>query len=482
MINYKNAFLLLLLLCTHYIFGQTKTSINVTSYGANGKDQLDDTKAFQKSIDELANKNGGTLLVPKGVYYISHLTFFGQKYSNISIIGDNAIIFQIVPKQRKAIREGLFRTFAQRYAADGCFVFDAQVSNQKDDRYSIKNIYMSGLSFKSNVKKNGFDELLHQVSAHGVSNFTIENCNFIGFYGDGVAINAGTDFNTNSYAYNKEVKIKNCTFDGVNKNNRQGISIYYCDNFIIENCNFKNITRSDMPGAIDIEPDRDFLVSRNGSIKNCNFDNIGGIAAITIILQPSTDLNAFSNKNYIVENCNFKNVNSSLAIIGNDTFKSFSNKENIVVFRNSKVMTSFSAVDFRKAYGVLVDHVDFTNIYNTGNNVVTEGGATNITFQNCTFDSIKNKNGLGFHGETKSINFINNIFKNFTATGITINNINGVGEFGNNKFLSTQYKDSLPLITQYYSSKKQISKMKFYNNINEQNFNPLDINFFYKPN
>ena len=462
-------------------WAQTSININVSQFGANGNDKKDDTQSFHTSIDYLANKGGGTLSIPKGNYYISHLKFFGKKYSNITIKGDKAVINQITPKNRKTVHNGLYKTFSERYAADGCFVFDAQVSNQKDDTNSIKNINISGLNFQSDVKNKGFDELLHQLSAHGVSNFVVENCSFTGFFGDGIAINAGTDLAIYSYAYNKNVEIRNCSFDGVNKDNRQGISIYYCDGFLIENSSFKNITRKNMPGAIDIEPDRDFLVSRNGTIRNCSFDNIGGIAAVNIVMFPSTVSNQFSNKNYVIENCTFNNVNSAVGVIGNNSFKTFNSEEDYVTFRNSKVTNSFSALDIRKGYGVLIDNVDFTNIYTTTNNLVTDGGATDITFKNCTFDTIKNRNGFGFHGQTKSINFIGNTFQNFAIHAITINDINGVGEISNNKFLSTNYKGGFPLVTQYYIKKSVIKNMKILNNTSQQNFNNLDINYFYKP-
>ena len=115
-----------------------------------------------------------------------------------------------------------------------------------------RNITIKGLTFNSHVEKVGFDELSHQISAHGVSNFNVENCNFIGFLGDGIAINAATDYSINRDAYNKDITITNCHFDGINKDNRQGISIYYADGFLIENCSFKNTTREDMPGALDL--------------------------------------------------------------------------------------------------------------------------------------------------------------------------------------------------------------------------------------
>lgn len=458
------------------------TVITVYSYGAIGSDTNDDTNALQKSVDYLASKNGGTLIIPKGTYYVSHLYFLSKKYSNITIKGDDAIILQTIPNTRKSMVNGQFKTFANRLGADGCFLFDAQVSDQKNDANSIKNIKISGLTFKSDVEKYGFDELLHQISAHGVSNFVIDNCKFIGFFGDAIAINGGTDFTKNRNAYNKDIKIKNCSFDGVNKDNRQGISIYYADGFVIDNCHFKNITRDGMPGAIDIESDSPTNVSRNGIISNCTFQNIGGISAIVINLRESTKENDYSYTNFSINNCSFLNVGCSVAVLGNDSFTNYtSSPKKVVSFTNSKVENAYCSVDLRKAYGMLIENVNFSKITNKGNNVVTEGGAKDITFKNCIFDDVLNPNGLGFYGNTSQINFIGTIFKNFTNNGITINSLNGVGEFSNNQFLSTKTKGGLPLVTQYFKSKKQIENAKFIGNKSQQNFAPLDINLFYKP-
>ncbi|MDQ1141131.1 glycosyl hydrolase family 28-related protein [Pedobacter agri] len=459
---------------------QVKATINIKDFGSKGDGKKDNTTDFQNAIDFLASKKGGNLIIPKGIYKISHLKFFGNKYSNINIVGDGAIINQILPKNRIAVRGATFKTYAKRYAADGCFVFDALVSNQKDDQNSIVNIKLRGLKFVTNVVENGFDELLHQISAHGVSNFTVENCSFTGFLGDGIAINSATDFTTYTYAYNKNVKITNCKFDGINKDNRQGISIYYCDGFVIDTCSFKNITRPDMPGAIDIEPDRDFLVTRNGLIRKCTFENIGGLGAICIIVEKSTQKNAFSNRNYIIDECVFNNVNTSLCIIGNETYDNFSSGEKIVTFRNSTVKNASSPVDLRSAYGIHVLKVSFENMFDKIKNIVTDIGATNITFEECKFKKVANPNGLGFHGNTSGINFINNEFEDFAIHAITINSIKGVGKIIDNKFLSTAYKNGLPLVTQNYSNDTEISRIVIKNNLSYENFDKLDITHFFK--
>ena len=451
------------------LFCQINT-LSVINFGAISNDNRDDTAAFQKCVDALSKNKGGTMIIPKGIYHISHLKFFGKKYSDISIEGNDSRIIQIFPKKRISVHGGLWKTFAERNSADGCFVFDAQVSNQKDDSLCIKNISIKNLNFYSFVDKVGFDELSHQISAHGVSNFTAENCNFIGFLGDGIAINAGTDMQNFINAYNKNVTIKNCNFDGINKDNRQGISIYYCDGFLIENCNFKNITRNDMPGAIDIEPNLDSQVSKNGTIKNCNFENIGGIAAITIHQKKPTPENLFSSIGYKVDSCNFKDINSPFAIIGNETFLNYQEEKYNIIFSNSKVENANTVADIRKAYGVLFENIKFSKIITTTNNTVTEGGATLITFKNCVFSEVNNNYGLGFTGKTKKINFENCNFSECKAHAITINDPNGVGYIIGNKFISSSHPNSFPIVTSFEANASNLLHSKITDNISQGNF------------
>lgn len=466
------------LLVPSYLFS---LSVNVKDYGAKGNGKADDTNSFQTAVDFLKNNGGGTLRIPAGNYPISFLKFFGKEYSNISIIGENANILQRIIESRKSVENDRFKTFSQRHAADGCFVFEAQVSEQKDDTNSIKNIKLSGLNFISDVEKQGFDELLHQISAHGVSNFTIENCSFTGFLGDGIAINGGTDFSQFHDAYNKNVVIRNCTFNGVNKNNRQGISIYYSDGFTIDHCDFKNITRDDMPGAIDIEADREMNVSRNGIISNCTFENIGGMGAICIVQRKSTNENKFSHTGYIIEDCNFKNVNVPLAVIGNDSFSEVLSDQFNITMRDCTAENVKSVADLRKAYGVLFENIVFSNITSLIHNVVTDGGATNIRFNNCTFRNARNPNGLGFHGNTKNIGFVGCQFVRFTINAITINSPEGIGEISNNNFISTSYPQGFPIVTSKVLKTMNLTQMKIHNNVSTGNFRAQNtIDFFKK--
>lgn len=437
--------MLTILFISNLIFGYLQaatatTVLNVHQYGAVANDGKDDTAAFQKAVDKLASLHGGKLEIPAGEYCISHVKFFGKRYSNIEISGSKAIIRQTTPNLRKSVHNGIFKTYAERYSADGCFVFDAQVSNQKDDSQSIKNIAISGLTFISDVEKKGFDELSHQISAHGVSNFSVSDCRFIGFLGDGIAINGGTDFRFFQDAYNKDVVIKNCAFDGVNNDNRQGISIYYSDGFLIDNCTFKNTTRKDMPGAIDIEPDRDNNVVKNGIILNCKFENIGGLGAVTIRTKTPSALNQYSQKNFEVSNCDFRSVVAPVAIIGTEDYTKISPNIINVRIKNLTVDNSQNVIKIIHAYGVYIEDSSFKNIFNEDAAPITEGESNNIIFKNCTFQNIAHPKGLYFGANTKNISVVESVFTDFAKDAITFEYSKGIGTITNNSFVSNRSK------------------------------------------
>ena len=469
---------LFVILLFYSFCGYNAETLNVTNFGANGKDSKDDTAAFQKCIDRLSFIGGGTMYIPKGTYYISHLKFFGRQYSNITIQGNSSVIKQLLPEKRTQTKDGKWNTFAERKAADGIFVFDAQVSYQQNDNLSIKNTCIKNLTFSSDVAVNKFDELSHQISAHGVSNFIVENCSFIGFLGDGISINASTDYIKYRNAYNKDIKIINSHFDGINRDNRQAISIYYADNFLIDGCTFRNTTRSDMPGAIDIEPNDDLQVVRNGIIRNCSFENIGGLGAICFVLQKSTQKNAFSNKSFTIENCRFKKVVSPLTVIGNDDYIGY-NGGNTITFSNSEVLDTQVAASLISAYGVKFWKIRYTNITSENLNVVPEKGATDVSFEDCYFNKVTNISGLGFVGNTSQISFLRCTFENFTANAITINSPSGISRITENRFLSTAYPGGKPIVTSFFSRKSRISAVVAHNE-SFGNFSPADLSVFRK--
>ena len=386
----------------------------------------DDADKFQEAVDFLASINGGTLFVPKGRYAISNVDFLGKKYSNITIEGHEAEIITLHPTSR-IIREGYPQpTLARNNAADGCFFFNAQVSNQTDDSESIKNVTISGITFISDVVSLGFDELSHQISAHGVSNFRVENCNFIGFLSDGIAVNRGDGIYAN--AYNKNFECVNCYFDGINKDNRNPISIYYCDGYVVDRCVIKNSTRSDMPGGIDTEADSVDSISRNGVISNCSFDNIGGLAAV-VIVQNTFNPNSISFTNYTISNCVINNCSSPLYVGGhNENYLSAKPTDFVIFEKNTVQNCNILGVSSNSA-GILYRNNYFSDI---PNGIVTNG-CNRMRFIDNKFRNIGNEEGIVFFNENKDIDFIGNTFTGMQRI-FTMNVGKSIGKIIDNDF------------------------------------------------
>lgn len=400
--------------------------INIEWFNTAKDGVTDDAEKFQEAVDYLASIGGGILFIPKGKYAISHVDFLGKKYSNIKIEGHEAEIITLYPSSR-IIREGYPKpTFARNNSADGCFFFNAQVSNQTDDSESIKNVTISGITFISDVVSLGFDELSHQISAHGVSNFRVENCNFIGFLSDGIAINRGDGIYAN--AYNKNFECVNCYFDGINKDNRNPISIYYCDGYVVDRCVIKNSTRSDMPGGIDTEADSVDSISRNGVISNCSFDNIGGLGAV-VIIQNTFNPNSISFTNYTISNCSINNCSSPLCVVGHDPNYLNAKPSDFVIFEKNTVQNCNMLGFGLNSAGILYRNNYFSDI---PNGAVTNG-CNRMRFIDNKFRNIGNEEGIVFFNENKDIDFIGNTFTGMQRI-FTMNAGKSIGKIIDNDF------------------------------------------------
>ena len=143
------------------------------------------------------------------------------------------------------------------------------------ERATLGHIRLAGLRLKGDSDSAGFSEHLHLVSLNGVSEVAIERVTFEGFRGDGIYL--GSSEKGHTERHNRNVAIRQCVFDGVNGENRNGVSAIDCDGLIIEGCTFRRLARQDMPGAIDLEPNAEpYHVVRNIRIVNNRFADVGG--------------------------------------------------------------------------------------------------------------------------------------------------------------------------------------------------------------
>lgn len=257
--------------------------VDVMSLGASRNGSADDLFVFDHAVD-----NYDVVYFPAGEYICGSL----QIPSNTTLRGagmDKTII---------KYKSGL--------ASTACMFNMTQLTS--DTSLNIQNVVIEDMRLEGRVVEDAFSEFKHLILCQGVTNLTLNRVHFNAFQGDGLVIRSG---NAGFEAKNLNTTVKNCVFDGVNNDNRNGISVTDSDGLLIEGCWFKNITRSDQPGAIDIEPNPTytFVVLDHITIRDNRFDNIGGNVACISMFLP-LDMKTFTQtpKNITVENNTMTNV------------------------------------------------------------------------------------------------------------------------------------------------------------------------------
>jgi len=126
-----------------------------------------------------------------------------------------------------------------------------------------------------------FREHWNLIELAGVEDVLIEDVTFHGFVSDAITF-AGESLDAQragslSPRHNRRIIVRDCRFDGIDRDNRNAISIVDGVQVLIEGCSFRNCSRQDMPGAIDIEPNPyPFYRVEDVTIRNCSFTRCGG--------------------------------------------------------------------------------------------------------------------------------------------------------------------------------------------------------------
>lgn len=151
---------------------------------------------------------------------------------------------------------------------------------------AIRGISIRNLTLEGRVVAQGFAEHAHLLRLDGVEDVLIEGVLFRGFQGDGLYLGSGIE--PGQVRHNRRITVRACRFDGVNRDNRNGISVIDGDTIRIEGCSFVNCTRANMPGPIDIEPDaQPMAIVRAITIEDCQFEGNGGNVGEISILIPA---------------------------------------------------------------------------------------------------------------------------------------------------------------------------------------------------
>lgn len=268
-------------------------------------------------------------------------------------------------------------------------------SNAADN---MRNISVHHLKLNGQVAEFGYQPFYYLLAVNATSDMTVQNVSFYGFRGDGMYVGSGTLHQTQRY--NQRVNVHDCLFDGAVKNNRNGLSVIDCDGLTVASCIFQNIGNAKLSasvGGIDFEPDHDWSVYRNITIRNCTFRNIDSVntAGITFhnIYQTSHNMH-----DWVVSDCQFDRCYWGIACA-------------------SKPKTAADPVD-----NLSVLNCHFLNIVRTG---VAINGLNGTQISGCTFEQSPPGAGpggdairVGSTTSATSANAINAVITGNTFSGI----------------------------------------------------------------
>lgn len=240
--------------------------------------------AIQSAVNSLPT-TGGEVQFGANIYFIEGINIPGTNASR-SIDGikvKSNITFRGVGYATE-IRQSVncYNTFATH-------VFTA-ITNPVTDANQVKNIAFYNIRFTQPTTPGTWAEQKYILNLGSVTGLKVRDCYFIGWSGDAIILGWGLSFDTGTILqiFVRDVSIENNFFDGVDKNNRQAITLAAGENISITNNYFTRSTRPDMPGAIDLEQAAAWAIYSNINIQGNIFEDIGGGGVISILCSGQT--------------------------------------------------------------------------------------------------------------------------------------------------------------------------------------------------
>ncbi|MGN7202498.1 glycosyl hydrolase family 28-related protein [Arthrobacter sp. SAFR-044] len=247
--------------------GKDELVLNVQNYGATGGGAVDDSASIQAALN--AAGPGTTVFFPAGTYLCRKVVGTGK--SNVTFRG--------VPGAST-----LHYNRAGAGEVDPIIGWNLTANPSEND----SGITFTDLIFVGAGKLSQNQALLHMSAVNGL---VVSNCQFLNMQGDAITIARTGVGGTDTGVRNRDVRIFNNLFDGVNYAGRNGVTVIAGENVLIEGNTFTRLAAPTMPGAIDVEPNvfDTTAICNDIRIINNTFKDCGGFAAdVGVSLVPPT--------------------------------------------------------------------------------------------------------------------------------------------------------------------------------------------------
>lgn len=343
--------------------------------GADGKYPLlafgtptDGTSDCTAFFIKAAGTGGRTITVPAGTFLCEGNSNAGIATADTFNLPSNTTI-EGIPGAT------IIRPFDK--TARGAFSLEGGGSGSGPDDDLIENITLRGLTFRGWVNEDGHLEQASNVNFSGVNGLLIENCRFEAARGDGITIASGNSGDDGAARHNYNVTIRKCIFDGeVNgvDGGRNGLSVIDVDGLLVDDCVFTRWSRSDMPGAIDLEPDTASQVIKNVHIRDCSFSDCeGNRGHVAIVTDNVSNDNVES---IFVGPGNSFDGNNAVSIYTDEDAATFPTKrQNITVFKNTATdVDDFVQKVVGHVYGLYIEQNDVRYVSAGANRIIIGDG------------------------------------------------------------------------------------------------------------
>lgn len=242
------------------VAGYLEQRVSATAYGL----KTTNTGAQNAAAMQSACAASRNIFVPEGDYACG--PFFPRAGTRISGSGPLSILRQTVPATLLLPDGSVSKQIGLIHVDSG----SASVN--------VTGLVVEDLQLIGRSVSNGFSEFVHLISLNGARSVFINRVFLTSFQGDAIYLGVGGGDSTERH--NFDVYISHCVIDGVNNDNRNALSIVDGVNVHFSHNKVRNCTRSNMPGAVDVEPQNQADTARDIYISDNNFEAVGGTSGV----------------------------------------------------------------------------------------------------------------------------------------------------------------------------------------------------------